>query len=295
MNSRKLGVCVGFLALSLSWAGCDRKEAAPADAGQASPAGQSAPKAEANFITGRVTMEDGKPLAGDIKDISIAIYGVSDAAEKVSYGPAVNPDGTYRQKVAGGQYVFSRSQIKVRAGGNVFDLPLEPVGSAWNKNRDATTGITQDFVWKVKGPTPYGQDSGLDPGNATHWYGMSVGLRADGYREDIKKSPTPIPAGTLLTFTAKPVSKGIDGSDLQPVNIERNYDPNSYKALDLNDLVPASYEISGTAKLPDGKVVPLLLQGRGDYPKYKPVIQVPLDKDNIIGGFFKPSCTFVID
>jgi len=56
-------------------------------------------------------MEDGSPLRGDIKDIAISIAGVSTAAESVSYSPVVKADGTFSQKVAGGQYTFSIARI----------------------------------------------------------------------------------------------------------------------------------------------------------------------------------------
>jgi hypothetical protein len=287
------------IALAAGSLGCDgatadgtggAKESAPAKAAEA-----QAPKAEANYISGRVTMADGKPLAGDIKDITVSIYGVSEAAERVQYSPAVKPDGTYRQKVSGGQYAFHTSHITVLGNNNEFRYPLEAVGNLWSKNRDAADGIVQDFVWKVTGPTPYGQSNGLDPNNATHWYGMCIGLRADGYRNDIKKAVMAIPDGTKLTFTLKPMSKAIDGRELETITVERTVSASDRKNPDINDLPPASYELSGTATLPDGTVKPLLLQGKGDYPKYKPSVSIPLEKDNLIGGMMKWPCTFVVE
>jgi len=253
-------------------------------------------KAERNVIAGRVTMEDGQPLRGEIKDVLISIYGVSEAGERVNYGPGVKPDGTYRQRVAGGQYAFNQGRIVVLYGDIEFTLPLEAVGNLWNKNQDAEDGITQDFVWKVTGPTPYGRSSGLNPSNHTHWYGMSIGLRMDGWRNDINAAPVPIPLGTKLTFTLKPTGVGLDGRTLQTVTVERMHDDRLLQEIkDINDLVPAPYELSGTATLPDGTVKPLLLQGPGDYPKYKPAVALPLQKDGILGGISKHPVTFVIE
>ena len=267
-----------------------------APSGSKSAGGAPAPvAAQANYIAGRVTMGDGKPLRGEIKDISISIGGVSEAAEKVSYSPAVKPDGSFKQKVSGGQYYFSRSTITVLYNGGEYNFPLEPVGSLWNKNQDAADGIVQNFVWKPQGLTPYGQSSGADIGNHTHWYGMSIGLRADGYRNDISKVPTTIPDGSKLLFTLKPQGKAIDGTDPQEQTIERVHDSKSYKSINLNDLLPAPYELTGVAKLPDGTTKPLLLQGPGDYPKYNPSVKITVQKDNILGGIWNPPVTFVID
>jgi hypothetical protein len=252
-------------------------------------------KASGNVIAGRVTMEDGQPLRGNIKDIQISIYGVSEAAERVNYSPAVKPDGTYRQKVAGGQYAFNTGRVVVLHGDIEFAFPLEAVGNLWNKNRDAADGIVQDFVWKVTGPTPYGRSDGLNPANATHWHGMSIGLRADGWRNDINKAPRKLPNDTKLAFTLRPTSQSIDGRPVQPVTIERTHHEAARQNPDLNDLIAASYELSGTATLPDGTVTPLLLQGPGDYPNYKPVTSLPLIKDGIIGGIRKHAVSFVIE
>lgn len=252
-------------------------------------------KAASLTISGKVTTPDGRPLAGDIKDVAVPIYGVSEAAEKVSYSPAVKPDGTYRQKVAAGQYAFNPATVTVLYNNAEFRLPLEPVGNLWNKNRDAADGITQDFVWKPSGPTPYGQSNGLDIGNHTHWYGLSVGVRANGYREDLKASPKPIPDNTKLTFTLTPTGRAIDGTEPKPISIDRTYSSKSYASIDLNDLLPAPYELTGTATLPDGSTKPLLLQGRGDYPGFKPSVKITVEKDGILGGMWKQPVQFAID
>lgn len=252
-------------------------------------------KVESNIISGRVTMGDGKPLRGDIKDVTVSIYGVSEAAEKVNYSPAVKPDGTYRQKVAGGQYAFNTGRITVLYNNTEFTFPLEPVGNLWNKNRDGEEGIVQDFVWKPTGPTPYGQSSGLNPTNATHWYGMSISLRADGWRNDTNKPPTTIPDDTKLTFTLKPTGKTIDDQTIETITVERTHASSSLQNPDINDVPIAPYELTGTATLPDGTVKPLLLQGPGDYPKYKPMLTIAPSKDGLLGGLAKPMCTFVIE
>ncbi len=250
--------------------------------------------AAAGSAVGRITMAEGQPLRGEVKDISISISGVSAAAERVQYSPAVKPDGTYRQKLAPGQYVFNMSTITVLYQNGEHRLPLEPVGTAWSKNRDAEEGIVQDFLWKVTGPTPYGQSEGLDTNNATHWYGMSIGLRADGWRNDTNAAPTAIPDGTKMTFTLEATGPAIDGRQLEPIVVERTFDNRSLSNLDIADVPPAPYRLSGTATLPDGSTKPLLLQGHDEYPAYVPTLQIKVEKDNILGKIAKPLLTFVL-
>jgi hypothetical protein len=260
--------------------GCGGDDAPVAGA----PAAPSTPSA--NYATGKVTFVDGSQITGDVKDITVTIDGISEAGERVSYSPAVT-NGTYKQKLVPGQYRFSTSSIKVHFGENDFNLNLEPVGSNWNKNRDAADGIVQDWVWK---PTGQAQTWGAkpDPNNATHWYGMNLGMRYSTYREDIKASAQPLPEGTKMVFTLTPLSKSIDGKDLKPITIEREWrakdiTPND----DLNDFPPANYEITGVCKLPDGTTKAIVFQGAGDYPNYVEKGRVPLQMDNILSGYFK--------
>ncbi len=259
--------------------------------------GESGPiKPKGNVIAGRVTMEDGSPLRGDIQDVVIGISGVSGAGQEVSYTPVVKPDGTYSQKVAHGMYSFSSNlfcYVVIMYGDIEFHLPLEHVGRKWSKRQDSEEGIVQDFVLKFTGPTPYGKSEGLNIGNATHWYGLSIGMSASSYREDIKQSVPMPPVGTKLTFTLKATGNGVDGRPLAaPVTLERVWQ-DRYTSVDLSDLMPAPYEVTGTATLPDGTTKRLLFQGPGDYPNYKPALSLPLQSDR--NKYWKHLCSFVVD
>lgn len=271
---------------------------ATAEHGAASGSEQASDEAAqpaANVIAGRVTMADGSPLRGDVREIRLAIFGVSEDAEEVNYSPAVGDDGAYRQKVAAGQYRFTRADILVAYDGVVHTLPLEPVGKLAHKSRDAAEGMVQDFVWRLTGPTPLGQTEGGDPCNATHWYGLSIGLSAELYRNDIDRPAVKLPKGTRLTFTLQPTGPAIDGSEAQPVTLERTYDPDDLKNPDLNDLLPAPYTLSGTAELPDGTVKPLLLQTTDDYPDYRTEVELSLRVDQLLGHMAKPPVTFTVE
>lgn len=245
-----------------------------------------------NIAAGRVTLADGQPIKADVDDYVINIYGVSEAGERLSFSPAVKK-GAYRQKLAPGQYAFNPAKIKVRFGELLFTLPLDPVGKLWNKNQDAEDGIVQDFIWN---PTGVGNTYGAkpDPNNHTHWRGMHLGMKFQTWRSDLNKSPTVLPAGTKLVFTLTPLSACIDGRELQPLTIERDWRPKDITPNDdLNNLPPANYEITGVAKLPDGSSRPILFQGRGNYPKYVTKASVPLEED--MGGYWIQLMGWVTD
>ena len=265
--------------------------------GGTAAAAPAATEAESGMVVGRVTMADGSALRGQVKDIGLAIQGVSEAGERVYFTPVVKADGTYRQKVPPGQYSFSTSRIVVIHNDVEHSFTLEPVGMNWNKNQDSAEGISQDFVWKITGATPYGMSNGKDNGNHTHWYGRSIGLRPEGYREDIKSVPKTIPDGTKLLFTFKATGTVVDGTTLSnPIVVERTYTADFRGYYDAADLPPASYELSGTATLPDGSSVPLVFNGEAYAAPYVQNKPLKLAIDNIIGGsIFKTSVTFAID
>jgi hypothetical protein len=153
----------------------------------------------------------------------------------------------------------------------------------------------QDFVWKPTGlRDTYGATP--DPNNATHWHGMSVGMRFLTWREDTKKAPAMLPAGAKLVFTLTPTSKSIDGRDLQPIVVERDWRPNDVTPNDdLNDLPVANYELTGIARLPDGTTRPILLQGKGNYPNFVEKGNVTVAYDSISGGLWKQPFGWVTD
>lgn len=296
MKSIASAAVAGTVALALvsSLAACgDGKSAAPAAGGGPAGTPAAAPPMEADggVIQGRVLGEDGKPIAV-AEDIAIDVHGVSKAGERVNYSPGVKPDGTYRQKLVDGTYRIGRSYVKVKFGNDTLMYDLVPQGNLWNKDRDADDGLVQDFVWKITGQRP---DSSGDKNNHTHWYGFNISMRPTTWRDDVKKAPTFPPAGTKLVFTLKPLSKSIDGRDLQPITVEREFNGDNMSSDTLHDLVPASYEVTGVAKLPDGTTKPILMQCTGDYPNYKASVKAILGKDGILGGMTIPPVSWVVE
>jgi hypothetical protein len=253
-------------------------------------------KARANQIVGRVTTADGGVITGDVRDITIFINGVSAAGEKVSFSPVVQDDGVYRQRVPDGSYSFGRGQVRLGFNQREFTLPLEAVGRLWDKRREADDGIVQHFVLKLTGPTPYGEQAGLDENNHTHWYGVSIGLAWQSYRSDRRVPTIPPPAGTRLILTCRATSPGIDGRTLAPIVVERVWDPAKITPNSgLNDLPPANYEIVGEAVLPDGRRKPILFQGARVYPNFLPVLSAPLEPGGLVSTYFKLNAGFIIE
>jgi len=216
---------------------------------------------------------------------------VSGVGERVGFSPTVNADGTFRQKLPDGIYHMPYGWLTVPFEGKNYELWLEPTNPTGD--RESAGGIVQDFVWKLTGPKP---DVNADVNNHTHWYGISFTCRFSTYREDLKKAPTPLPEGTKLIFTLKPLSKLVDGSEAKTLTVERDWRPKDITPNDnLNDLPPANYEITGVAKLPDGSSKPILLMGKGDYPKFNPSAKIILEPDTTMRHFFAPPIGWVTD
>ena len=246
------------------------------------------PKPKPNVIEGRVTNPDGTPISGAVREVAVVIRGVSDAGERVSVFPPVKPDGTYRQKVPGGTYSFERGQVRLGFQEREYRLPLEPVGDLWQNSREPVDGIRQDFLLKLTGPTPGPRAGTLDENNHTHWYGLTIGIQWQSFRSDLRKVTTPPPPGTRLVFSLRPTSSRIDGRTLDPLEIERLWDPTKVLPTKaLNDLPPADYEIRGKAIRPDGKELVLLLQTPAEYPRFVPMLKAPLQPGGI-GAVYSP-------
>ena len=256
--------------------------------------GAAAPAAvvkQAGFAAGRVTMADGKPITAPGAAITVSISGVSEAGERVQYSPIIKPDGTYRQKLAAGQYSFSRSTVEVQFEGKTYRFRLEPVGGDWNKNRDAADGITQDFVWKVTGEH---LTSDHDINNHTNWHGGSIGVRFATWRNDINKAPTALPEGTPITFTLKPTTATrVDGLPAQVITIERKFDARWNQCDALNDIPPAYYELTGVAKLADGTTKPLLFEV--SYAKFNAVQPIKFEPYGTMDSVTSPLTSWVTE
>lgn len=290
-------ICIFLIAVSGFVCQC-QPPTKPKSGTNAATSNKIAPlKPVANTVSGRVTMADGTPLRGNIKEILIGLQGVTQVGKNTSFRPIVK-NGTYSQKVPYGFFSFSTysSYVVVVYNGQEFKLQLEPVGNQWDKTREATKGIVQDFVLKYTGPTPTGLSQGpnINIGNSTHWYGQCIGMMFATYREDIKQSQPAIPAGTKLVFTLTPTGPALDGSTIKPFTVERIYQ-DRYTSIDLNDLMPAPYNVSGVATLPNGQTKRILLQAKGDYPNFKPTVSAPMEPEEYNYSIHTYNVSFAIE
>lgn len=280
---------------------------------------QGVARQERGFATGRVTLEDGSPLPASVQDVELWLSGVTSAGERVSYSPQVRPDGTFRQKLAPGEYRFSggayigiSGQITVRHQGRIFKMPLEPVGDQAFKSRDAATGFVQNFVWKPRGVTPAGLLNGPSPGSATHWYGMQIQTQPGGWWADYQpqgaftlgRAANPIPAGTKITMKLRPLTPAIDGSAVSDITIVRDIDQmgpgggQTYRQITttFHDLPPADYELAGFATLPNGSRHTLLFRGtEADRLGYLREARVNLEPGGSSWGFGYRVLDFYLD
>jgi len=176
--------------------------------------------AKRGYVTGRVLRTDGKPIDVPGARIVLEISGFGiNAGNTLSYLPQIQRDGSYQQRVSEGTYHFTRWSIEVPFDGKTFQLQLEPVGDA-RSDRESEPGIVQDFVWKTQGLWP---GKGGYENTFTNCYGGSIHVKMDTWRNDLRKSVPPLPAGTKCEFTVTPQGKLIDGTDGKEMKFLRDF------------------------------------------------------------------------
>jgi hypothetical protein len=213
-------------------------------------------QSRSGVVTGRVLGPDGKPITVPGAKISVFLHGVSvKSGEKVSYMPPVGANGIYTQKVADGSYAFTGARLELSYGGQQFAFPLDPVGDD-RANRDSADGIVQDYVWKLRGARP---GVTVDENNHTAWYGASIKMLFNTYREDLKKPVEQGPAGTKVIFTLTPTGPLVDGSAGEVLTFTREYDPKGHgiKNGTLPDIPLGPYTLKVEEIAPDGTKVTL--------------------------------------
>ena len=209
--------------------------------------------AKSGYASGRVTMPDGKPITLPNAKITVGLFGTDNFVE---YFPKVQADGSFKQKLAEGNYIFKAPAIQVLFEGQNYQLWLDPVGGT-PSSFSSEDGIEQDYVWKIQGPRPESTGEEWKPAN---WYGGIVCITYTSFREDLKKSvPLPTP-GTKCRFTLTPKSKLIDGSEGKALTLTREV--TAKQELDKRgffaDIPIALYTIKGEEELPGGAKRPLL-------------------------------------
>ena len=262
----------------------------PAPAGGPQPATQAAPATTAprpGRISGRIAGADGQPVRVAGHRVRVQVGGVTGRGENVAFSPPVGPDGAYELEVPSGIYHGVRAELEVPFQGKAFVLELEPVQDN-TVDRRSDEGIVQDFVWRVSGPRP---GRVPDPNNHTHWYGASIGLSFEFYRNDLKKPVPGPPPGTRATFRLEPRGPLVDGSAGSILVFERSWDPSGQALLDKNlpDLPLGTYLLSAVETRPDGTQRPLLIQKA--FAEFVPSLEVSFQPKSF-GGVEVPIIGF---
>ncbi len=255
--------------------GCDGSSStAAAPPGGKTDAAANAP-AEPGHFTGRITRADGSPITTAGVEYEVSISGVTEVGENNTFKPPVGADGTFNLKLPQGLFKPPYGTITVPFEGKKYSLWLEPVDPA-KGTRESTPGIAQNFVWRLTGARPGTPNP--DANNATHWFGSTIRLIASTFRDDIGQNVKPLPDGSKVTWTLKPTSKLIDGSEGKQLTVERTWRADGSGFDNLNDLPAANYEVSAVATLPDGSTKPVLLTDMEDR-RYKPTAKVILQPE----------------
>lgn len=271
---------------------------APAPPAPPAPVAPAAPTVgpKPGYARGRVTREDGKPIAVPGAKISIGVGGIAyKSGEHVSIYPPVRPDGTYEVRLPDGRYGVSGS-LEVPFQGQTYSFFLDPADGDNNTvDQDAATGVVKDFIWKLSGPKKTFTGRPAEPNDFTNWHGASVLLQFAGYREDLKKSVKSPPAGTKCTFTFVPKGPRIDGSEGKTITVERGYSAllGGLDGPNVPDLPIGDYTLTGFETYPDGSRHPLLMQRA--YKVYGESVDVTFKAGSSIGpwpfnaGFTRPA------
>ncbi|QOV89774.1 hypothetical protein [Humisphaera borealis] len=252
--------------------GCD-DAAAPAVAPAVPPAAEPAAAAQPGHFTGRVTRADGSPITLAGVKYQVNINGVTAVGENNNFRPPVAADGTFKLKLPQGLFYPPFGTITVPFEGKNYLIELDPA-DPFAGTRDGAPGIAQHFLWRLTGPKP--RATNPDVNNATHWYGITIPVNFQGYRADTRQTVKPLPDGSKVTWTLKPTSKLMDGSEAKPLTVERKWTATPMFMMDaLNDLPAANYEIGAVATLPDGSTKTVLVEEFAER-KYKPTMKLIL-------------------
>jgi hypothetical protein len=252
---------------------------------------KAAPSFEPGHFTGRITMADGSPISLKGVTYDITIAGVTAAGELNSLHPIVDPDGTFKLRLPFGLYHPPFGTITYPFEGKEYTVKLDPVDPA-RGTREGTQGIAQNFVWRLTGPRPGKRNPQVD--DANHWFGITIGQVFQQYRRDTGQSIKALPPGSDLTWTLRPISKLMDGSDAKLLIVERKGHDRLVDRWDsLNDLPPANYEVSGVARLPDGSTKRLLLAFTPG--TYKATATLILEPELRYGDIRPPTIYWVVE
>ena len=211
------------------------------DAATISP-GDGGVTAEPGVITGRVTDEQGDPIAGAQMRLTGYTADFTGSDEDL----VTDSSGVYRAEVTDGLWEI-HGTAAIEFEGATFEFDLRPADGDCEA-RESSSGIVKDFVLQLSGIDVCYDD--VDPENDASYNGGTVVL-------DYQR-PRSLPADAELEFTLQPTSALADGSEGESITFTRTAAAleSSFGPLDetayLHDIPLGRYSMSGTATLPDG-------------------------------------------
>jgi len=288
--------CLMLLVALTALSGCDdMPDSGPllSDNIPKQPAGNfmASPTVERSQFTGKVTQADGSPIALPGVKYTVNINGVTSVGERNNFAPQVGLDGTFALRLPQGLFYPPYGTITFPFKGKNYIAPLDPINPVAG-TRDSGTGITQNFAWRMTGPKQTVPNA--DVNNATHWFGISIPLIFEVYRNDTNQVQRPLPDGSKIVWQLRPLSKLIDGSEAKPIRLERQWNPIASPTVQpLNDLPPANYEASAVATLSDGSTKTLLLRDKSTTIPFRKTFNIILQPYANSGEIVVPTIAWV--
>lgn len=262
-----------------------REKPGPPPAAAGGQPAPSATKASGHF-RGRVLAPDGGPIRAPGAVVTVSVSAVTGRGENVSFTPPVAADGTFDMTLIPGIYhaPYAELQLPVK-GGKSFRIRLHPIPYDM-KDTPSEQGLVRDFQWRLAGARP---ERDPDPSDFTRWYGGSVNMIFQTYREDTGKSVKLPPPGTKATFTLVPKGPLLDGSEAKTLTFERAYGTTGLEQGNLPDIPVADYTLTGVETHADGTRRPL--QIKKSYKEFVDALEISFAPDER-GGVWPPLVGF---
>lgn len=207
--------------------------------------------AEPNVITGRVTTEQGQPIAG----AQMRIVGYTGGAVLGQEFETVATDagGVYRLEVPTGLYEVL-GQGPLEFDGQTYLFVLEPADGSCEQ-RMSEAGITKDFTLRLTGFVPC--IPGSDPDDYPSYHGAAIQLfdRTDGSHGDAAE----------VAYVLEPIGALADGSAGETMTLTRTFAALQTSAgpIDstwiVHDIPLGRYRLTATSTEPGGSPTQLLV------------------------------------
>lgn len=240
----------------------------------------TAAEPEPGVIKGRVTDEQGDPVAG--AELRVVGYtGGSNLGQNI-FTTTTGSDGTYRAEVEDGLYEVL-GQTVVRWSGADYRFNLDAVDGACDQALSAD-GIVEDFELRLSGLQVCFDE--IDPDDYLDYHGGAVQLYTDFTTE-----PSP---DSVVVYVLTPLEPLADGSPGEVIEQSRTVAAlgTSFGPIDetysLYDIPLGRYGVRAQLIEPDGTVSDLLLSSDAT-PEPAPEAEITFGARQVLPGFTIPT------